>query len=478
MFFRQIYDEKLAQYAYLVACQRTKEALVIDPERDVDRYVRLAAAEGFTIVAAAETHIHADFLSGARELAWRYGTLIYLSAEGGPDWQYAWADEYDAVLLRDGDTFTVGSIRIQARHTPGHTPEHLGYLITDTGSGATAPIGLISGDFVFVGDVGRPDLLETAAGRQGTMRASAKQLYRSAQSFLELDDFVQVWPGHGAGSACGKALGAVPESTVGYEKRFNPALAAAEDGESRFVEYVLSDQPEPPLYFARMKALNRQGPPILADLPRPSRLSTDNLETLATSREAAILDTRSDRHAFMEAHIPGSLHASLDLNFLNVAGSYVEPERPIYLVVEEHRLEEALRALVRIGLDQIDGYLTPTTLEMYAQLGGPLASTEIIDFHQLEHRREAYGVRVLDVRRSDEYDAGHIPGALHVPYVQLPARLGEIPRSPTLLVHCASGARAAAAVALLEKHDYRAVLVDGDFENWSNAYAGAVQSVH
>ena len=238
MLLRQIFEPKLAQNAYLIGCQRTGEALIIDPLRDVDRYLEIAREEGLTITAVTETHIHADFLSGARELAEKADVTLYLSAEGGKDWRYQWAEQgdYRTTLLNDGDHFRIGQIEIRALHTPGHTPEHLSFLITDHGGGANEPIGIATGDFVFVGDLGRPDLLESAAGEAGQMDPSARTLYRSVSRFLELPDFVQVWPGHGAGSACGKALGAVPSSTVGYEKRFNAALDAANGGEDHFVD--------------------------------------------------------------------------------------------------------------------------------------------------------------------------------------------------------------------------------------------------
>ena len=222
MFMRMIYDEKLAQAAYLLGCQRTGEAIVIDPERDVDRYVDLAAENGLRIVATAETHIHADFLSGSRELAEQVNAKVYVSDEGDADWKYQWLDGYEHQLLRDGDTFSVGNIDFQVMHTPGHTPEHIAFVVTDRGGGATEPIAIATGDFVFVGDLGRPDLLETAAGQAGAMEPSARRLYKTVGRLADIPDFVQVWPAHGAGSACGKALGAVPMSTVGYEKSLQP----------------------------------------------------------------------------------------------------------------------------------------------------------------------------------------------------------------------------------------------------------------
>ncbi|RMF77646.1 MAG: MBL fold metallo-hydrolase, partial [Planctomycetota bacterium] len=254
MFVERIYDTQLAQAAYLIGCQRTGDAIVIDPERDIDRYIHAAAANGLRITAVTETHIHADYLSGTRELAEATAATVYLSDEGDADWKYQWLDHkigggsYPHQLLHDGDTFDVGNVRFQAVHTPGHTPEHISFLVTDLGGGANEPIAIATGDFVFVGDLGRPDLLETAAGQTGAKEPSARRLYASLQSFLKLPDYLQVWPAHGAGSAWGKALGAIPQTTVGYEKRFSPAIRAAES-EDAFVSAILAGQPEPPLYF-------------------------------------------------------------------------------------------------------------------------------------------------------------------------------------------------------------------------------------
>src|SRR5262245_54783780 len=224
MFFKRFYDDMLAQASYMIGCQRTGEALVVDPNRDVGQYIAAARAEQLHITHVTETHLHADFVSGARELSARTGAQLLLSSEGGADWQYAFAADAKARLLRDGDAFTVGNIRVEVMHTPGHTPEHISFVVTDK-SASRAPWGILTGDFVFVGDVGRPDLLERAVGYHNTMESGARALFRSLVRFRALPDHVQVWPGHGAGSACGKALGAIPSSTVGYEKLGNWALA-------------------------------------------------------------------------------------------------------------------------------------------------------------------------------------------------------------------------------------------------------------
>ena len=468
MLFKQILDEKLAQYSYLVGCQRTGEALVIDPERDVDRYFRMAEEEGLEIVAVTETHIHADFLSGARELAER-GVRLVLSGLGGTDWSYRWpeAGGYDVTLLGDGDAFRVGNVEVRAVHTPGHTPEHVAFLVIDHGGGADEPMGMLSGDFVFVGDTGRPDLLESAAGVQGAMQEGAHTLYRSLHRFLDLPDYLQVWPGHGAGSACGKALGAVPESTVGYERRFSPALVAAREGEDAFVSYVLDAQPEPPLYFARMKRLNRDGPPLLGALPRPRRLEVDDLAAVLDDPSGqVVVDTREDRSAFMRAHLPGAQYAPLDRTFPTVTGSYLDPDARIHLLVDEDRVDEAVRSLIRIGLDRVEGWAPPSVLEAWRRSGRVLAATEEIDVADMEGRSGPGGATVLDVRRLSEYREGHFPGALNVAHTRLAERLDEVPAERPVLVHCRSGSRSAVAASFLERRGYEAVYVNGLFEDW------------
>ena len=267
MFFRQIYEPGLVHASYMIGCQKTKECLVIDAKRDIDTYLEIARQEGLKVSHLTETHIHADFLSGTRELAAVTGAPMFLSDEGGTEWQYDFVHQG----LRDGDTFMVGNIKVQVMHTPGHTPEHISFLVTDTPAIADQPIMIFTGDFVFVGDVGRPDLLEKAAGYRGTMEAGARQMWESLKKFKALPDHIQVHPAHGAGSACGKALGAIPSSTVGYERLVNWALRHTD--EEAFVAELLSGQPEPPTYFAIMKKLNKIDRAILPGVPKQHHLS-------------------------------------------------------------------------------------------------------------------------------------------------------------------------------------------------------------
>ena len=470
VFMRMIYDEKLAQAAYLIGCQRTGEAVVIDPERDVDRYIDLAKHNGLRIVATAETHIHADFVSGSRELAERIGAKVYVSDEGDADWKYEWVDKkvgggsYDHQLLKDGDSFKIGNIELKAIHTPGHTPEHIVFLVTDHGANATEPIGMATGDFVFVGDLGRPDLLETAAGHAGAMEPSARRLFSTVKKLGEIPDFVQVWPAHGAGSACGKALGAVPMSTFGYEKRFNPAIQAAAS-EQGFVDFILTDQPEPPMYFANMKRDNKIGPPVLGGLPQPKKMSAADLAKLETS-VVAIVDTRAWED-FRSGHIAGSLSFPLTKSFNTDAGSMVKDSDDIYLVIDEGDLDEAIRDLIRVGLDNIKGWC-PT-----AEVGSmpELATIDEVDVDEAVGLVESHQVKVLDVRRQTEFAGGHLPGAVNVAHTRLAGRMNEVPEGGRVLVNCRSGARSARASAYLKRAGYDVVNLRGGMLAWEKSTA-------
>jgi len=461
--FRQIADPGLAQYTYLVACQRTGEALLIDPERDIDRYDRIAADEGLRIAVVTETHIHADFLSGVREYAERPDVRIVLSGAGTPDWQYGWvgASRAPCTLVGDGDRFSVGLIEIEVRHTPGHTPEHIVFVVTDRGGGADTPIGVASGDFLFVGDVGRPDLLESAAGVVGAMRPAAEQLRVSLAQVSSWPEFMQVWPGHGAGSACGKALGAVPSSTVGYERRFNGALSLAAEPGPGFVEAILAGQPEPPPYFARMKRLNRDGAPILGTVPSPPVMTID--EVLADS-SLLVLDTRVDRRAFMEAHLPGSLLAPATRQFLSAAGAFVEPSQRLVLLAEPTQVDALVRQLVRIGLDRVSGWIALSDFDAWRLSGGVTSSIPRIGFAETVPPGEAS--TWLDVRGAAEFAADHAEGALQIAQSRLAVEHARIPRDRPVTVHCATGGRASLASPYLRRLGFDVRYVDDDFAQW------------
>jgi hydroxyacylglutathione hydrolase len=464
MYFKQIFDKKLAQYSYLIGCQETGEAIIIDPLRDVDQYHELAKSEDLNITAAADTHIHADFVSGLREFA-AEGIKVFASNEGGEDWTYEWLadDDYKYQLLRDGDRFSIGNIDFEVCHTPGHTPESISHFVTDSAA-ADTPMGILTGDFVFVGDVGRPDLLETAAGEKGAMKPAAKVLYHSVSQFKSLPNYLQVWPGHGAGSACGKAMGAVPMSTVGYEIQYSPAFKASQS-ENQFVAYVLDAQPEPPLYFGRMKKINKSGAPILKNLPDPPKLSIEQVLEI----DGTIIDTR-ERSRFMKRHLPETLLVSFDDNFNTVAGSYINYEDDIYLITKEEKLEQAVRDLIRVGLDNIQGYVPQEELDRW---NGRIEQIEAINFDDVENQLNEPDVQVVDVRSASEYNEEHIPGAEHFVYKRLPDHLDELPKDKTLLVHCGSGQRASYASSLLEREGFTVKWVDEYFTEWQKSYSSA-----
>jgi hydroxyacylglutathione hydrolase len=467
MLLQRFYDVALAQASYLIGCQATGDALVVDPARDPEPYLAAAASAGLRVTHVTETHIHADFVSGARELAARAGARLLLSAEGGAGWQYAYAAADGATLLRDGDRFTVGHVRVEVLHTPGHTPEHLTFLITD-GASADAPMGACTGDFVFVGDVGRPDLLERAAGHAGTMEAGARTLFRSLQRFKQLPDWLQLWPGHGAGSACGKALGAVPQSTLGYERRYNWALQ--ESDESAFVQAVLDGQPDPPRYFARMKRVNREGPRLLGGPPSPSHLDADAL-LAHLAAGAMVVDVRANA-AYAAAHVPGTLNIPRGGSFATWSGWLLPYDRDLYLLAPSAADAEAASAVLsRIGLDRVAGYAeVDAALAAWTASGRAPGAVPQTDVRQLQAELDAGTVCVLDVRAPDEWAAGHLPGVPNVPLGHLAEQLDALPHDRPLVVHCQGGSRSAIAASLLRAHGYSDVVnLTGGYGAWRDA---------
>ncbi|HEY0871940.1 MAG TPA: rhodanese-like domain-containing protein [Vicinamibacterales bacterium] len=465
---KRFYDPKLAQASYLIASTEVGKAVVIDANRDVQQYVRAAAEENVSITHVTETHIHADFVSGSRELAARTGAQLYLSAEGGPDWQYAFAKEAGAILLKDGDAFDVGSVRIQALHTPGHTPEHLAFLVTDT-SVAAEPLALVSGDFVFVGDVGRPDLLEKAAHVAGTMKESARTLFTSLKRLEPFPGHLQIWPGHGAGSACGKGLGSLPQSTLGYERLTNWGLRPMTEDE--FVDRVLSGQPDPPKYFGEMKRINREGPRLLGALALPERLSTDRLAGLLGA-DALVIDTRPAAE-FAEGHIPGTINIPLNRAFTTWAGWLVPYDADFYLLVDDrstNRVMEAVRDLAMIGLDRLRGYVSLEALTDWEKSRGALERTAQIGVDGLATAALAGEADVLDVRSQAEWESGHIPNATHIPLGELASQLDRLSPDRPLIVHCQGGTRSAIAASILQARGFRDVTnLPGGFNEWRNA---------
>jgi hydroxyacylglutathione hydrolase len=457
MLLERIYDEDLAQASYLIGCQRKGEAVVVDARRDIDTYRSLAAANGMTIVAVTETHIHADYLSGTRELAAATGAKIYVSGEGGPDWQYG----FDGERLFDGSKITIGNITVQALHTPGHTPEHLSFLITD-GAFSSEPGYLLSGDFVFSGDLGRPDLLDEAAGGVDTRFEGARQLFTSLRDkFLTLPDFVQVYPGHGAGSACGKALGAIPSSTVGYERLYawwGPYLAA--NDEQGFIDELLDGQPDAHAYFGRMKRQNRQGPAVMGERAPLTELDTAAVVRDLAANKVTFVDTRPNT-AVHQGTVAGALNIPAGKSVASFGAWAVDPERdsrPLVLLASGQEQAQAMwDHLVRVGIDNVGGYVTSID-------GLPAATPRLIQPEELEGFDAAV---VLDVRNRTEHTAGHIPGSKQLSGGRVLWNLDQLPTGGTVVTYCQSGVRSSVAASTLRHAGYDVVELDGSYAAWA-----------
>ena len=456
MLLKTVYDEALAHASYVVGCQRSGEAVVVDPGRNIAPYLELAQRHRLRITAVAETHIHADYVSGARELADRLQAMLYVSDEGPPAWKYEYASEYRAQLLHDGDTFRIGNIRFEVMHTPGHTPESISFLLTDEGSGADQPMGIFTGDFVFVGSIGRPDLLEEAAGLAGTAEPGARDLYRSLQRFRALPDFLQVWPAHGAGSACGKGLGAIPSSTVGYEKLFNPALQIHDEQE--FVDYILAEQPEAPTYFAVMKRVNKEGPAVLGPATELRQLDSAGLPAAIEAGQVVDLNT-SDQ--FAQAHVPGSINIPLP-SLAAWAGWLLDYGRPVWLVGGRAQMADAVQLLQKIGVDHVEGYFDGESLWKAGlkSQSFPTASPE-----QLRAKIASGELVLIDVRNQQEWNAGHIEQARHMFLGKLPRCVDEL-RGHQVVAQCQLGGRSAIAASVLQAAGVDVINMTGGIQAW------------
>lgn len=457
MLIERIYDEDLAQASYLIGCQAKGEAVVVDGRRDIAVYQELAKRHGMKIVAVTETHIHADYLSGTRELAAATGATIYVSGEGGPDWQYG----FDGERLYDGDKITLGNITIQAVHTPGHTPEHLSFLVTD-GAFSAQPGYLLSGDFVFSGDLGRPDLLDEAAGGIDTRFEGAKQLFASLQDkFLTLPDYVQVHPAHGAGSACGKALGAIPSSTVGYERLYawwGPYLAS--NDEQGFIDELLEGQPDAHAYFGRMKRENRKGPAVMGERAPLKELGTAEVAKDLAGDTVTFIDTRSNDEVH-ERTVNGSLNVPAGKSVASYGAWVVNPEtdkNPLVLLAgDQKQAEEMWDHFVRVGIDNVAGYVTSLA-------GLPMSTPKLIEPADLA---DIDAAMVLDVRNRSEHTAGHIPGSHQLSGGRVMWHLDELPTEGTIVTYCQSGVRNSVAASALRRAGYDVVELDGSYAGWT-----------
>ena len=430
MFFKQFYDNHLSQASYLVGCQRTGEAIIIDPVRDLTKYMEVADSSGFKITQAAETHIHADFASGIRDVAARLNANIYVSGEGDDQLSYKNMPEHTN-FVKNQDIIQVGNIKLEVLHTPGHTPESISFLLTDEGGGSSVPMGLFSGDFIFVGDIGRPDLLEKSVQMEGTTEIGAKQMYQSIEGVKDLPDYIQIWPGHGAGSPCGKALGAIPMSTLGYEKINNWAFNVTD--ESKFVETLTSNQPAPPHHFAQMKKINQFGMNMYQ--PYDVFPSLDNVRIA--------FDLRS-KEAFHGGHTEGTINIPYNKNFINQIGWYLDYENSIDLIGDKSTVEQATHTLQLIGFDNVAGYRLPKS-EILTQ------SIHSVDMTG----KEEY---ILDVRNEEEWNNGHLDQAVNIPHGKLLNENIPFNKEDKIYVHCQSGVRSSIAVGILENKGFENVV--------------------
>ena len=462
MLLNYFYDKALAHASYMVGCQKTGEAIIIDPARDISPYLAAAKKEGMTIVGAAETHIHADYVSGARELAERVAATLYLSDEGDENWKYFYAADYKSQLLKDGDSFMVGNIKLETMHTPGHTPESISFVLTDMGGGANRPMGIFSGDFVFVGSTGRPDLLEEAAGVVGSADAGARDMFNSLKRFKALPDYLQVWPAHGAGSACGKGLGAIPSTTVGYEKLFNPALQFSD--EDAFVDYLLADQPEAPKYFAVMKRVNKEGPAVLGNVGLPAKHNVGLIGDMLAAR-FMIIDTRSAA-LFAEGHVPRTL--SVPRSYLaSWAGWFINYEKPIYLISDANRVAEDVRILREIGVDAIGGWFDSAEIQ---QSNLNSESYETATAQEVADDILSGKVTLIDVRNQTEWNAGRLPNAQHHFLGRLPETAAQVVNGKTIVVQCRTGGRSAVGASILQAAGAKRVInLAGGITDWARA---------
>lgn len=428
----------LAQYSYIVS--DGGEAVAIDPIRDVDRYVEYLAENNLRLTHILETHIHADFASGSMELARATGAELALSAyDEGERYRYAMPHR----RLRDGDSVSVGALRLEAQHTPGHTPEHLSFLLCESGS-AVEPTAMFSGDFLFVGSLGRPDLLGEEA-----KRTLARELYRSvSERIAGLPDGLLIYPGHGAGSLCGSGMGEHPETTLGHERASNPYFRYEE---AEFVEQILGSVPLMPDYYPRMKVLNAEGAPPLEGLPGAEPLSCDEVRVLRENG-ATLVDLRGPE-AFAGAHIAGAINIGAGQSLSLWAGWLLDPAKRIVLISHDACAnEEARRGLVRVGLDSIAGSLS---MPAWIAEGREFRTTRLRSVAGVE--RDRSGLYVLDVRSQQEWAEAAIPGAHRVVLGELPRRIEEVPREAQVVTVCGSGYRSIIAASLLERAGHRNV---------------------
>jgi hydroxyacylglutathione hydrolase len=455
MYFKQFYLACLAHASYLIGSDG--EAVVVDPQRDVDEYLAEASAQGFQIKYVIETHLHADFVSGHQEIAARTGAQIVFGEKAGVQFAHR--------AVRDGEELRIGKAVLQILETPGHTPEGICILVTDTAS-PDEPQKLLTGDTLFIGDVGRPDL---AGGKGYTPQTMAEMMYDTLHGkLLKLPDEVEVYPAHGAGSMCGKNMSKETSSTIGEQRKFNYALKPMSKNE--FVAMMTADLPEAPVYFPKDAEINRSGARGLSELQPPAAFSPQQVRELQEQGHI-LLDVRSAAD-FGAAHVPGSMNIGLGGQFAMWAGSLIPLNAAIVVIADTSaQVDESVVRLARVGIENVKGFLEGG-VEGWRVAGFPVDAIEQVTVAQLKEQLANEDLQIVDVRRPGEYVNGHVPRALNAPLASLDKSLGPLPLKKDKLtaVICAGGYRSSAAASLLQKHGFSNLLnVSGGTGAWINA---------
>ncbi len=455
LIFERIQTDGIAELSYLVGDDSEGVAAIFDPTPDVEKYVQLARENSLSITHIFETHIHADLVSGARELCARVASAkIFASHEGGARYGF------DTEKVKDGDTFTLGETVITARHTPGHTPEHMSYELAEKDR-EKSPWGVLTGDSLFVSSAGRPDLL----GSSETQKLAEQQFHTLRDYYLKLADGVMIHPAHGAGSPCGADIGDRLQSTIGYERETNPFLQFNDVKE--FTDYALSSAPPVPTYYPRMKKVNAKGPEIIGNLPRVPGLPPKTFKEALGEKENVLIDTRS-MLAFGGGHIPGSLNIGGSPMLSIWAGWLLDPAKPVLLVLEKDSgIEDIVKYFIRTGYTKFAGYLVGG-MKAWDNAGFEIETVPQMSVH---HVNSAEGqLQIFDVRSPGEWKGGHIPGAEHLFLPDLREKASKHDKSKPTAVYCDSGYRASLAASMLKQEGFTDVRnIPGSWQAWKKA---------
>jgi hydroxyacylglutathione hydrolase len=460
MFFHKITTPGLSIQSYLIGDEVSKRCAVIDPVRDIDEYVEIASHHQLNITDILETHVHADFLSGALELKTHLSgkPTIHCSAMGGSEWIPKYCDH----AVRDGEDISLGEVRLQAIHTPGHTPEHMMWAVFDDTRSADTPWLILSGDFLFVGAIGRPDLLGEEATGQLT-----DDLYATLfEKIVSIPDYVEIHPAHGSGSLCGKAIQSRGSSTMGYERRFNPFMQQLSKGE--WVDHLMDGMPKSPPYFSRMKKTNVEGPSIIGKkFEQLNLVSISEAKKMVDDENGIILDARN-QHDFALLHIDQSINIPYGKNMSIWAGWFIGENQPIILTTDDvQQYNDIYRQLIRVGLDNIIGYLDGG-ITAWEETNYPTSEFETWSVEKLNTLMSTNDpITIVDVRTCGEWQSGHIPGAIHIPVDSLNEKISTQNLEDKLAIICRTGYRSSLAASVASRQGFKDVInVDGGMVSW------------